>query len=215
MRDDWRVKVPYDGEGVVGELLEHFRAGEVEHEAAAELGDRVVVSGSGDHLLLYAGSEEDARTAERVVLGLLSEHDLNLDGATSLERWHPEEEAWRDAAVPLPGTPAEHEAGRARRTERQREESEELGVPQWEVRVTLASETEARDYEERLQHEGMPVVRRAAHVMAGANTEEDAEALAARLKADAPAGARFEVEGNGQTWWSALHPFAWFGGLGG
>lgn len=215
MRDDWRVTVPYDGEGVVGELLEHFRAGKVEHEAAQELGDRVVVSGSGDSLLLYAVSEEDARTAERVVRELLARHDLNVDGATSIDRWHPEAEAWEDAATPLPGTPEQHAAERARLTEREQAESAEAGIPQWEVRVTLASETEARDFEERLLAEGMPVVRRAAHVMAGANTEEDAEALAERLQAEAPAGARFEVEGNGQTSWSALHPFAWFGGLGG
>ncbi len=215
MRDDFRVTVPYDGEGVVGELLEHFRAGEVEHEAAKELGDRVVVSSAGDALLLYAGSEEDARTAERVVRDLLARHDLNVDGATSIDRWHPEEEAWEDVATPLPGTPEQHAAERARLTERERAESEERGIPQWEVRVTLTSEAEARDYEERLRGEGMPVVRRAAHVMAGANTEEDAEALAERLQAGAPAGARFEVEGNGQPWWSALHPFAWFGGLGG
>lgn len=214
MTDDWRVTVPYDGEGVVGELLEHFRAGEVEHEAAKELGDRVVVSGSGDTLFLYAGSETDARTAERVVRDLLARHELNVDGATSIERWHPEEESWEDVAKPMPSTPEEHAAEHSRLTARERAESEKLGVPQWEVRITLAGEAEAQEYEEKLRRQGMPVVRRASHVMAGANTEDDAAALTDRLRADAPAGAKFEVEGNGQTWWSALHPFAWFGGLG-
>jgi hypothetical protein len=214
MTDDWRVTVPYDGEGVVGELLEHFRAGEVEHEAAAELGDRVVVSGANDKLFLYTGSEEDARTAERVVRDLLARHELNVDGVTSVERWHPDEESWEDAAKPLPSTPDEHAAEHARLSDRERAESADRGVPQWEVRITLTDEAEARAYEETLVGEGMPVVRRASHVMAGADTEDDAAALAERLRPGAPAGAKFEVEGNGQTAWSALHPFAWFGGLG-
>jgi hypothetical protein len=215
MTDDWRVTVPYDGEGVVGELLEHFRAGEVEHEAAAELGDRVVVSGADDKLFLYAGSEEDARTAERVVRDLLARHELNIDGVTSVERWHPDEESWEDAAKPLPATADERAAEHARLNERERAESEDRGgVPQWEVRITLAGEAEAQAYEASLRDQGMPVMRRGSHIMAGANTEDDAAALAERLRPGAPAGARFEVEGSGQAAWSALHPFAWFGGLG-
>ena len=100
MTDDWRVTVPYDGEGVIGELLEHVRAGAVEHDAAERLGDRVVISASGDLLFLYTATEEDARTAEGVVRDLLGRHDLVVKGETKLERWHPEEERWEDGARP-------------------------------------------------------------------------------------------------------------------
>ena len=60
----WRVTIPSTGTGGGGsKLLEHFRAGAVEHEAAKELGDRVAVSGGGGDLFLYAGSEADAPPA--------------------------------------------------------------------------------------------------------------------------------------------------------
>jgi hypothetical protein len=214
MTDDWRVTLPYDGEGVVGELLESFRAGEVEHEAAKRLGDRVVISHDGGELFLYAATEEDARTAERVVRELLGRFKLRGRRAR-IERWHPEAERWEPATVPLPSTDEERAAEHARLMETERAESRDAGVPGWEVRVTLRDGDAARSYAARLEAHGLEVVRRDRFVMAGAETEDDARALAERLRASAPDGASLEVEGTGQAWWSALHPFAVFGGLGG
>jgi hypothetical protein len=214
MTDDWRVTLPYDGEGVIGELLENVRAGKVEHEAVKRLGDRVVFSHDDGVIFLYTATEDDARIAEEVVRGLLERHKLRAEAAT-IERWHPEEERWEDAAVPLPETDDERAAEHARLMEAEREDSRELGVPEWEVRVTLRDGDAARDYAGRLGAEGITVVRRDRFVMVGAETEDDAQALAERLGASAPEGARFEVDGNGWTSWSTLHPFAVFGGLGG
>ena len=50
--------------------------------------------------------------------------------------------------------------------------------------------------------------------MAGADTEDDAEALAERLRTEAPNGATVHVEGNGRAIFPSLYPFAVFGGLG-
>ena len=56
---------------MIDELLGHVRAGRRRADAAERLGDRVVISASGERLLLYTATEEDARTAERVVRDLL------------------------------------------------------------------------------------------------------------------------------------------------
>ncbi|HEV2075477.1 MAG TPA: hypothetical protein VGR10_04515, partial [Thermoleophilaceae bacterium] len=59
----------------------------------------------GPRLFLYAGVERAAREAERVVRELIEADELTAEVA--LTRWHPHEEAWRDASVPLPRTDAE------------------------------------------------------------------------------------------------------------
>jgi hypothetical protein len=214
VNDDFRMTIELHGEGRLDELLEGFRAGEVEYEASKGLSERVVVSHSDDALFLYADSAAEARAAEAAARALLPRFDLE-GGASTLERWHPEAEEWEDASAPLPSTPAELEAERAERREAEREESEEAGHVEWEVRIALPHTSAARELAERLEGEGLRVQRRSHYVLAGAPSEDDARALAERLRAEAPAGAKLEVQGTGQEWWSVLHPFAVFGGLGG
>jgi hypothetical protein len=214
VNDDFRMTIELHGEGRLDELLEGFRAGEVEYEAAKGLSDRVVVSHSDDALFFYAGTAEEAAAAEAAVRPLLPRFDLE-GGASRLERWHPDAEEWEDAAAPLPTTPAEKEAERAERREAEREESAEAGHVEWEVRIQLPHASAARELADQLEGEGMRVQRRSHYVMAGAPSEDDARALAERLRAEAPEGAKLEVQGTGQEWWSVLHPFAVFGGLGG
>lgn len=215
MNDDFRVTMTLDGDGVIAELLENVRAGEVQRDLRDRLGDRVALSRDGDVLFIYASTESDARAAREAVEPLAEQHGLRVVETSGIDRWHPEAERWEDASLPLPETPQEHEAERAELRDAERDESERAGVPEWEVLVTLPDDRAAREYEERLEAEGVSVLRRGNHVMAGAPSEDDASALADRLRAEAPEGARFEVQGNGQAWWSALHPFAVFGGLGG
>lgn len=213
MNDDWRVTIELEGEGVIGDLLEGVRAGAVGREAAKRLGDRVAVSHDDGRLRLYAASEADARAAETAIRPLLARHRLE-GGPARLERWHHEEERWEDATVPLPADEAERRAEHERLMARERAESERAGVPEWEVLVTLPSPQAARELADKLEGEGVPVTRRSQHVMVGALTEDDAAALAERLRAEAPPEATLEVQGGGQAAWSALHPFAVFGGLG-
>lgn len=216
MNDDFRLSLTLDGEGVLGELLETVRAGGVKHEAADALGDRVAISQDGDLLWLYAGTVEDARAAGEAVEGLAERHDLRVAARGALERWHPEEERWEDASVPLPESRAEHEIEHARHVRHERHHSERAGVPEWEVLVTLPDEGVAQRWVAELGASGMEhLLRRGRHVMAGAPSEDDARDLADVLRREAPEGAKLEVQGNGQSWWSSLHPFAVFGGLGG
>jgi hypothetical protein len=214
VNDDFRLTIALRGEGGIDELLEGFRAGEVEYEASVTLGDRIVVSHGDDEIFIYAGTAEEARAAEEAVLPLLGRFDLEAAGSR-LERWHPQAEDWEDASVPLPASEAEREAERAKLREAEREASEEAGVPEWEVRVELPDRAAAEAFAEQLEGEGLRVQRRSHYVLAGALSEDDARALAERLKREAPAGARLEVQGTGQEWWAVLHPFAVFGGLAG
>lgn len=215
MNDDFRLTIELAGEhGRLDELLERVREGEVEYEASNRLSDRVVISHGDDRIFLYAGSADEARTAADAVVGLLPRFELE-PGPTHLERWHPQGEEWEDADVPLPTTPAELEAEQAEVRERERAESAAAGHPEWEVRIELADADAARALEEQLEGEGLDVQRRSHYVLAGAPSEDDAKALAERLRAEAPPGARLEVQGTGQEWWAVLHPFSVFGGLGG
>jgi hypothetical protein len=214
MNDDYRVTIPVTGKGVVAELLEGFRAGEVEHEAAKALSGRVVISHDDDHVFLYAGNDADARTAEATVRPLLPRFALQ-GGPARFERWHPDEEQWEDMEAALPSTPEEEAVERTRRRELERSESAEAGYPEWEVRVELPNARAAKAFAAQLEREDLRVSRRSHYVLAGAPSEDDARALAERLGAEAPPGARLEVQGTGQEWWSAMHPFAVFGGLGG
>ena len=98
------------------------------------------------------------------------------------------------------------------------EESEHAGFPEWEVRVSLPTHHDARVFAERLAAEGIPVKRHWRHLTLGAEDEDDAQALAERLRSESPQGSSVEVEGAAWPMWQAVNapgrPFAIFGGLG-
>jgi hypothetical protein len=97
------------------------------------------------------------------------------------------------------------------------EESEQAGRAEWEVRVTLPTHHDAREFAERLQSEGYLLRRHWRHLQLGARDEDDANALAARLRAEAPQGSEIEVEGDAADAWAEVtapaRPFSIFGGL--
>ncbi len=215
MADDWRITVDFDDEGDGTQLAEWLAAVDLEGEQRASLGDRVIVSRDGPRVYLYADSEGPAREALRTVTERI-EHE-HLAARTALERWHPVEQEWEGASVPLPTTEAELAEEHERLQERETAESEGTGAAQWEVRVELQSHEDTEAFAERLESEGIPVVRRHTFLLAGAANEDDANALAERLRSEAPAGAMVAVEpGGGMVWEVApRNPFTLFGGLGG
>jgi hypothetical protein len=214
--DDWRLTIELDPEGEAPDLVESLREVAVEEDARERLGHRVAVSADGPRIFLYADTEASARAAERVVRDLLSERRLEPRGV-SLERWHPAEERWEDGAVPLPSTPGDEAAEHARLEAAEAAESRASGHAEWEVRATLPSHGETSELADRLEAEGLPVVRRWRHVLVGAENEDAARALAERVRAEAPDGTDIEVELTGEAIWrvSPANPFAIFGGLGG
>lgn len=214
MADDWRVTIDFDDEGDGTQLSEWLQAVSLEGEERARLGDRVVVSRDGPRVFLYSDSEGPAREVLRTVTARIEQEDLAA--TTALERWHPIEQSWKDGSIPLPATADELAEEHDRLQERQAAESLEHGWAEWEVRVELPSHEETVRLAERLESEGIPVVRRHTFLLAGSVNEDEAHALAARLRSEAP-GARVAVEpGGGMVWEVApQNPFVIFGGLGG
>jgi hypothetical protein len=82
----------------------------------------------------------------------------------------------------------------------------------------LPTHHDARAFAERLAAEGIPVQRHWRHLTLGAEDEDDAQALAERLRSEIPQGSNVEVEGAAWPMWLAVNaparPFAIFGGLG-
>src|SRR5688572_25422458 len=214
MADDWRVIVDFDDEGDGAQLAERLAAFELAADERDRLGDRVVVSRDGPRVFLYADTEERAQAALEAVTRHLESEGRNA--ISSFERWHPVEQAWKDASVPLPRTEEEIRAEHERQQRREAAESVERGRAAWEVRVELPDHDTTVQLAERLESRGVPVVRRHTFLLVGAANEDEARALAEELSEEAPSGARVEVEPSGGLVWEVMpsNPFAVFGGLG-
>ncbi len=204
MHDEFRVQAHTKSPGALIESLKDVQDG--------GSSPRVAVTHEGDHVFLYADSLPAAEQAGEVVRRALQAG--NLAGDVSVSRWHPVEERWEDASAPLPATDAERATEHARLEQTETEESLRAGEPEWEVYVTLPTHHDARAFAKRLREEGIPVNQRWRHLLVGANDEDDAQALAARIRTEAPPGSEIVPQGNGLEDWGLLHPYAYLGGLG-
>lgn len=216
MADDFRLTVDFDDERDGTQLLERLDARRFAAEERKRLGERVIVSRDSGRVFLYTGTETEARSVEEVVRA-----DLEEEGKAALlllERWHPVEQVWAEVSVPLPATPEELEAEEGRREAREEAEAAQTGLAEWEVRIELASHDDTVQLAERLEDEGIPVVRRHTFLLVGAATEDDAGELAKRLAGEAPKGATVHVQPGGEMVWEVTppNPFVMIaGGLGG
>ncbi len=207
MHDEFRLRVQVQKPK---ELLHALKDLELDEDARGELG-RLAVTHEQDHILMYADSLTAAQRARTIVEQAMSEK--GIDGQIELLRWHPVEERWEDASMALPATGEAQDAERQLRDQTEDAESIAGGIPQWEVRVTLPTHHHARDFAKRLQSEGIPVNQNWRHLFIGANDEDEAAALAERVRTEAPAGSEVVADGNGMLIWQQMHPFGAFGGL--
>ena len=185
--DDWRVTVTFRDEADVRQAARSVREHEVEDDARSQLGPRIVMSVDGSTAFLYAGTEDTAREADRVVREVLAQHQLSAE--FTLDRWHPLEEEWEDVSVPMPDTAEQRAAEHQRLVAAETEDSLTAGQAGWEVRVELPSHRQAVELAERLQAEGRPVIRRWKYLVVGVNNEDDASALAEAIGQEIPAKA--------------------------
>lgn len=192
--DEWRIDVELDDERHGYSLGERLRALNVDDKARERLGTGVIVTRDGSHLFLYAGSEQQAVEAERVIRDLLDEEGLSAEISTL--RWHPVEQDWKDAAFPIPHTEESREAERRRREARELREAESEGSYDWQIRVAMPGRANAVELESRLADEGLRVDRRWVYLTIGAVTEERANELAERLRSELPDDAEVWVEPN-------------------
>jgi hypothetical protein len=213
LSDDWRLSVELPDEDAARELVSWLHEARLEPGEREPLGERVIVSRDDERVFLYADTEERARRIGRIIAARLGHPS---EGRIALTRWHPVEQSWEDASVPLPRTEEEWQAEHERLQAREEAESRRSGFAEWEVRIELPSHEETVSFADRLEAEGMPVVRRYTFLLVGAVNEDEAHALAERLEAQVPAGSRVEVEPGGRMVWEVApqNPFAVFGGLG-
>ncbi|MBA2506261.1 MAG: hypothetical protein H0V29_09995 [Thermoleophilaceae bacterium] len=207
--DEWRVEVKLADEAHGQSVTDRLRSLSLDDEAREKLGRDVIVTRDDLDLFLYSESADEAKEAERVIRELLSEDRLQAD--VKLTRWHPVEESWNDASQPLPSTEAERASELERKEARETVEAVEEGDTDWDVRATLGSHSDTTALADRLEAEGLPVVRRWRHLFVKTITEEDAEALAVRLRKE---GAEVEIEARDFEVGTG-GPFRFFAGIGG
>ena len=194
-RDDWRIRIELEPEHAGG-FLERLGIdlGSRARELAREIEEqRLPVSRDDDTLFVYAASRLQARQARQVVEAELDEAHRE-PRLVRIEHWLADDERWDDE-------PANDDTWE--------EDVLERGYAPWEVRVECASHDAADELADRLEQEGLEVVRRWRYLVIGASTREEAQALAQRLHGD--------VEPGGEVVWEAMprNPFAIFGGFGG
>jgi hypothetical protein len=208
VHDEFRVQIKSPAPGEALSALKAVQVGDDARRAAP----RLAITHEGDHVFLYCDSAEAAAHTREVAERALAEH--RLAGEVSVLRWHPVEERWEDASAPLPATEAERAVEHTRLEQTETAESAQAGEPEWEVYITLPSHHDARAFAARLRDEGVPVKQLWHHLLVGANDEDEAETLATRLRAEAPAGSELHPQLNGRLVWRTLHPYAYLGGIG-
>jgi hypothetical protein len=173
--------------------MEALRHRHLSDEVRDRLGEQTVVSSSGRHMFLYTDTINTAKEASQVVRDVLAEHDLPAD--LSIERWHPLEQVWDGS----PGgmrhdTAGERNAKHEYDQHQQRRRSAESGLAEWMVRAELSSHRDAVDLAKRLTADGDSVVRRWKYLLVGATCQDDADALARKISACAPADTSVQTE---------------------
>jgi hypothetical protein len=216
MADDFRITVKFEDEGSILGFGRSLREREFEKELREQLGEGVIVTRDGSEVFLYASSPEQAQAAQAAVREVLDHHDTAAE-VSPVERWHPVEERWEDASAPLPQTDEQIAAEQQRQNQQEAADTGKLGYAEWEVRVDLPTHRDAVELAERLEAEGIsPLVRRWKYLLIGTATDDDARALAERIRTEAPAGASVKAEPSATIGWelTGQNPFAAFGGFG-
>ena len=190
--NDWRVTISLTDPAQLEQARQSFSAHEVEEDVRRQLGRSVAIGAGDSQVFLYAGTENAARDAERVARDVLASQGIQAEFA--LHHWHPIEEEWEDPDVALPRTEAERQAEHQRLEDAETADSVAAGSAGWQARVELESHREAVALAHKLQGEGHPVVRRWKFLVAGANNEDDAQALAEHIRQEAPPGATVVAE---------------------
>jgi hypothetical protein len=219
MSEDWRVRAKLDEEDHAKELVDRLATFDTTHDLGTSFHARVIVSRDDAEVFCYADAREQAEAAESVIRSLAAENQWQL--STELTRWHPTAEQWEDPDKPLPQTEAERAAEHAELVQTERAESLEQGYPDYEVRVKAPSRQDAEELAGRLREEGIASVHRWQYVVLGAPDQDTAQALADRVRREAPEGSTVTVEASvGEVVSEAplatpFSPFAVFGGFGG
>jgi hypothetical protein len=215
MNDDWRLRVDLHKDEFAELLTARLEGSELEHDLENTFHDRIIVSADGPEVFCYTGTREQAESARQVIQSVAAEHKWEVD--FELKHWHPVAEEWEDADAPLPADDAQRAAEHAEMIQQQRAESAAQGHPNYEVRVQCRSHHDTRKIADQLEGEGLRLVRRWHYLLLGAADEDEANALAERIRGEAPEGCEVTATGNLLEVYEEgpQNPFAVLGGLGG
>lgn len=97
MAEEWRVEVGLRDEGHGLSLGEKLRTLDLDDEARERLGGSVIVTRDGSRMFLYAGSEDAAREAGRVISELVAAEGLEVD--VEVTHWDPGDHTWEDISA--------------------------------------------------------------------------------------------------------------------
>jgi hypothetical protein len=178
--EDWRVEIELKDPEHGYSLGERLRALDLDDDARERLGRRVIVTRDGSKLFLYTATQEEAKEAARVVQELAAADRLTAEIRTT--RWHPVEEAWDDASVPLPRDDSERE----RELEKREAEAEATGDYDWYVHVRAPDRTAADELERRLRDRDLSVERRWRFLTIGVASDDQADEIAATIREELP-----------------------------
>jgi hypothetical protein len=216
MDDDWRLQIDLDDDGVAGNLADHLRAAELEHDLSLDIDRRVIVSNEGERIFLYAGDREQLDRAQSAIQKYVDSKGWRAN--LELRHWHPVADEWEDPDTPLPTTDAEKEAEHAELIATEDEETAARGGrAEFEVSVKFPTSHEAREFAKKLKEEGLQPVRRFHYMVVGAADQDAADKLAERIRAEAPADAEVKAEYSLRELWDEQppNPFFFLGGLAG
>jgi hypothetical protein len=193
VNDDWRLRIMLHEREDANTLADDLAASVLERELIESMHDRVIVSRDEAEVFCYTGTREQAEAAEVTIRAIADEHAWEPD--FELTHWHPTAEAWEDPDAPLPQSDADRAAEHAELIARERATEREQGYPDYEVRIECVSRKEALAFSGQLRREGIANVNRFKYLLIGATDEDAAQALADRLRTEAPAGSVITVEG--------------------
>jgi len=216
MADDWRLQIELFEHGRAHALTERLAAGKLSDDLEEAFGNRLVVSADPPKVFVYAGDRAQAEAAEAKIREVAAGHEWEIE--IELRHWHPTAEEWEDPDKPLPASDAERIAEHRELLEHEREDSDIRGYPEYEVRIECASHHDTVELDKRLHDEGFPTVRRWKYLLVGADDEDSANALAERLRSEAPQGCTVTAEPSLRQTYDdepTRGSFAIFGGLGG
>jgi hypothetical protein len=188
MDESWRISIKFHDQL---HTMRKSSAKKVIRDLRSHLGGIRVVRGKTD-VLLYADTAEGAEEAQRVAQEVLARH--NSAAVVQLEHWDVASEAWQAPSARSSSASSEQRAAHERRQRQEREQSMATGQAAWQVRVDLPSHRDVSSLSEHLKSEGWPVVQRRKHLIAGANCEDEAAALAHEIERYCGADAVIRLE---------------------
>jgi hypothetical protein len=213
MSESWRLNIDLREEGHARALIDRLEAVELEHDLASSFDDRVFLERHRAEVSAYAGDQAQAGKVAELVRSLAEKHGWHIE--THLLEWDEVKVEWVEGSHAVPHD-TRHNAEHARIIAQERASSLAHGFPDWEAKVECPNHHDVLALAKQLTAEQIPNVHRWRYLVVGANDEDSGNALAERIRKEAPEGTITIVQASPQAILAnqPRNPFSVFGGLG-